>query len=123
MQHPELAYQISIKHNIHGHFHRSHLKTLHAISQLPRFLGTLSPGISERIGLSESGSSPIPIIPSHLCHPQPPQASCTTEPAVDDDEGLEDKVGANEGMEKASHTLQDMFITCANETNSIALVF
>ena len=123
MQHPELAYQISIKRNICGRFHRSHLKTLHAISQLPGFLGTLSPGISERIGLSESGSSPIPIIPSRLCRPQPPQASSATEPAVDDDEGLEDEVGADEGMEEASRALQDMFIACADETDSIALVF
>ena len=123
VQHPELAYQISIKRNIRGRFHRSHLKTLHAISQLPGFSGTLSPGISERIGLGESGSSPIPIIPSRLCRPQPPQASSATEPAVDDDEGLEDEVGADEGMEEASRALQDMFIACADETDSIALVF
>ena len=41
-QHPELAHQIYAKPNICSRFHRSHLQTLHVISQLPRFLGTLS---------------------------------------------------------------------------------
>ncbi|KAF8545979.1 hypothetical protein OG21DRAFT_1428262, partial [Imleria badia] len=47
LQHLELAHQISVKHNIHGRFHRTHLQTLHAISQLPGFSGMLSPGHSK----------------------------------------------------------------------------
>ncbi|KAI6045471.1 hypothetical protein EDC04DRAFT_2865357 [Pisolithus marmoratus] len=41
-----LAHQISICHNIHSHFNTLHLKYLYNISQLPRFTGTLAPGVS-----------------------------------------------------------------------------
>ncbi|KAI6099141.1 hypothetical protein F5141DRAFT_1190692 [Pisolithus sp. B1] len=40
-----LAHQISICHNVHGHFNTLHLKYLYNISQLPGFTGTLAPGI------------------------------------------------------------------------------
>ena len=117
-QHLELAHQIYAKHNVCSHFHRSHLQTLHAISQLPRFSGMLSPGYSKQMGLGESGSSPVPIIPSHLCYPQPllPARELIMD---DDDDGLEDEVGVEEGVEEALCALQDMLIVCADGTDSI----
>ena len=48
----------------------------------------LSPGQSKQMGLSESGSSPIPIIPSFLCCPQPLQHFPGTELIVDNKEDL-----------------------------------
>ena len=119
VQHPGLAHQISIKRNIRGHFHRSHIQTLHTISQLLGFSGMLSPGQSNRTGLDESGSSPVPIIPSFLCCPQPPQRFPGTELIVDDEEGLEDEADADEGVEEASHTLQAMFIACCDKADSM----
>ena len=117
VQHPGLAHQISVKRNIHGHFHRSHIQTLHTISQLPGFSEMLSPGQSKRMGLGESGSSPVSIIPSFLCCPQPPQRLPRTELIVDDEEGLEDEADADEGVEEALHTLQAMFIACCDKAD------
>ena len=113
-QHPELAHQIYVKHNVCSHFHRSHLQPLHAISQLPGFSGMLSPDYSKWTGLGESGSSPVPIIPSHLCRPQPllPARGLIMD---DDDDGLGDEVGVEEGVKEASCTLQDMLIVCAEQ--------
>ena len=74
----------------------------------------LSPGQSKQTGLSRSGSSLIPIIPSFLCCPQPPQCFPGTELIVGDDEGLEDNADADEGVKEASHALQAMFIACCD---------
>ena len=117
VQHPGLAHQISVKRNIRGRFHRSHIQPLHTISQLPGFSGMLSPGQSKRTGLGESGSSSIPIIPCFLCCPQPPQCFPGTELIVDDEDGLEDEADADEGVEEASRTLQAMFIACCDEAD------
>ena len=37
----------------------------------------------------------------------------------DDDDGLEDEAGVEEGVEEASRALQDMLIVCADGTDSI----
>ena len=79
----------------------------------------LSPGQSKQTGLSESGSSPVPIIPSFLCCPQPLQHFPRTELIVDDEEGLEDEADADEGVEEALCTLQAMFIACCDESDSM----
>lgn len=98
---PALAYQISRYCAIRSRFTPLHLHTLEKISHLPRFRGTLTPGISVSRGPGDSAHVPQRV-PIQSVLSSPP--ICTDDGEEEADEDLDDDHG--DDLEEQCEALQ-----------------
>ncbi|KIN96544.1 hypothetical protein M404DRAFT_33147 [Pisolithus tinctorius Marx 270] len=98
---PALAYQISRYHAIRSRFTPLHLHTLKKISHLPRFRGTLTPGISVSRGPGDSAHV-LQRVPIRSVLSSPP--ICTDDGEEEADEDLDDDHG--DDLEEQCEALQ-----------------